>query len=146
MFQDKTWIKMPKWKPFLKYNFSGNSSELNTDKRTDVWSRPSCIYTQIFSPKKWVHVFGVKKKFKFFFKRVLCNFSVQTLKCQKFDPETWKYRPQKLLIIGPDPFISQSRPDQSPQARIDVSYFEISGPDICSLICELSYSAIINYK
>ena len=23
-----------------------------TDKRTDVWSRPSCIYTQIFSPKK----------------------------------------------------------------------------------------------
>ena len=25
-----------------------------TDKRTDVWSRPSCIYTQIFSPKKLV--------------------------------------------------------------------------------------------
>ena len=25
-----------------------------TDKRTDVWSRPSCIYTQIFSPKKTV--------------------------------------------------------------------------------------------
>ena len=25
---------------------------LITDKRTDVWSRPSCIYTQIFSPKK----------------------------------------------------------------------------------------------
>ena len=23
-----------------------------TDKRKDVWSRPSCIYTQIFSPKK----------------------------------------------------------------------------------------------
>ena len=24
----------------------------NTDKRPDVWSRPLCIYTQIFSPKK----------------------------------------------------------------------------------------------
>ena len=23
-----------------------------TDKRKDVWSRPSCIYAQIFSPKK----------------------------------------------------------------------------------------------
>ena len=23
-----------------------------TDERADVWSRPSCIYTQIFSPKK----------------------------------------------------------------------------------------------
>jgi hypothetical protein len=23
-----------------------------TDKRTDVWSQPLCIYTQIFSPKK----------------------------------------------------------------------------------------------
>ena len=26
MFQDKAWIKMPKWKPFLKYNFPGNTS------------------------------------------------------------------------------------------------------------------------
>ena len=25
-----------------------------TDKRTDVWSRPSCIYTQIFSPEKMI--------------------------------------------------------------------------------------------
>ena len=67
--------------------------------------------------------------------------------------KTWKIRPQKLLII--DPFISQSSPDQSPQPRIyispetnrnavlvkekyilfNISYYEISGPDICSLIC-----------
>jgi hypothetical protein len=40
-----------------------------------------------------------------------------------------------LLIIGPDPFISQFSPDHSPQPRIDFSYYEISGPDICSLIC-----------
>ena len=48
----------------------------------------------------------------------------------------WKNWPQKLLIIGPDPFISvQPRP----QPRIDFSYYEISGPDICSLICGLYY-------
>ena len=44
--------------------------------------------------------------------------------------------PQKLLIISPDPFISQSSPDNSPQPRIEFSYCEILGPDICSLICE----------
>ena len=31
---------------------SRNISLSTTDKRTDVWSQPSCIYTQIFSPKK----------------------------------------------------------------------------------------------
>ena len=30
---------------------SGTNGKI-TDKRRDVWSRPSCIYTQIFSPKK----------------------------------------------------------------------------------------------
>ena len=50
--------------------------------------------------------------------------------------KTLKNGPQKLLIIGPDPFISQSSPDHSPQPRIDFSYYEISGPDICSLICD----------
>ena len=49
--------------------------------------------------------------------------------------KTLKNSPQKLLIIGPDPFISQSSPDHSPQPRIDFSYYEISGEDICSLIC-----------
>jgi hypothetical protein len=27
--------------------------------------------------------------------------------------------------------------DHSPQLRIDISFYEISGPDICSLICDL---------
>ena len=44
--------------------------------------------------------------------------------------KTLKNGPQKLLIIGPNPFISQSSPDHSPQPRIDFSYYEISGPDI----------------
>ena len=30
--------------------------------------------------------------------------------------KTLKNRPQKLLIIGPDPFISQSSPDHSPES------------------------------
>ena len=54
----------------------------NTDKRTDVWFRPSCIYTQIFSPKNSVFfMFSGSKKIRnfFFIKRVLCNFSVRTL-------------------------------------------------------------------
>ena len=32
-------------------------------------------------------------------------------------PKKWKNGPQKLLIIGPDPFISQSSPDQWPTAQ-----------------------------
>jgi hypothetical protein len=50
--------------------------------------------------------------------------------------KTLKNGPQKLLIIGPNPFISQSSPDHRPQPRIDFSCYEISGPDICSLICD----------
>ena len=59
-------------------------------------------------------------------------------------PKKWKNGPQKLLIIGPDPFISQSSPDHSPQPRIDFSYYEISGPDICSLICGFLSSILFN--
>jgi hypothetical protein len=64
--------------------------------------------------------------------------------------KTFKNGPQKLLIIGPDPFISQSSPDHSPQPIINFSYYEISGPDICSLICGFLQSStitnIINVK
>ena len=38
--------------------------------------------------------------------------------------ETLKNGPQKLLIIGTDPFISQSSPDHSPQSIIDFSNYE----------------------
>ena len=50
--------------------------------------------------------------------------------------KTFKNWPQELLIIRQDPFISLSSPDHSPQLRIDFSYYEISWPDICSLICD----------
>jgi hypothetical protein len=50
-----------------------------------------------------------------------------------------KNHPKKLLRIGPDPFFPQSSPGISPQPKIDVPYYEISGPDICSLICAAQY-------
>ena len=33
-----------------------------------------------------------------------------------------------MLIIGPDPYISQSSPNHSPQPRTVFSYYEMSGP------------------
>ena len=101
--------------------------------------------TQILALEKNVffQFFGFKKIF-FFVKKVLCNFSVRTLQCFQifflnfFLPwKSEKNGPQKLLIIGPDPFIPQSSPDHSPLPRIDFSYYEISGPDICFLICSV---------
>ena len=57
-------------------------------------------------------------------------------------PKKWKNGPQKLLIIGPDPFVSQ----YSPQPRIDFSYYESLGPDIGSLICvyRLEFSILVD--
>ena len=64
--------------------------------------------------------------------------------------KTLKNGPQKLFIIGPDPFISQSSLDHNPQPTAQPSPAQpspahnwffilwnlISGPDICSLICD----------
>ena len=46
-----------------------------------------------------------------------------------------KKPPSKVAHNRPRPFLTQSSPDHCPQPRIDFSYYEISGPDICSLIC-----------
>ena len=42
-----------------------------------------------------------------------------------------------MLIIGQDPFITQTSQGHSPQSKIDFPYHKILGPDICSLICDL---------
>ena len=47
----------------------------------------------------------------------------------------FKNHPKTLLIIGQNPFIPQSSPGHSPQPKIDFPYYEISGPNMCSLIC-----------
>ena len=111
---------------------------------------PTSLYlhsnsTQILALKK--NGFSEKKNFpppqKIFFFHLFSMqlFSADAMVFSKkfkkifLTPKKWKNGPQKLLIIGPDPFISQSSPDHSPQPRIDFSYYEISGPDICSLIC-----------
>ena len=77
--------------------------------------------------KKWVfHVFGVKKKL--YKKGITQLFSADAI---VFFGSIFFFFPifLKLLIIGPDPFIPQSSP-------IEFSYYEMSGPDICSLICD----------
>ena len=64
----------------------------------------SCIFYSIHSMASFPNLcrrYGVfKKKLKIF-----------------LTPKKWKNGPQKLLIIGPDPFISQSSPDQRPTAQ-----------------------------
>ena len=55
-----------------------------------------------------------------------------------FDPEKVKKLASKVAHNQPRPFISQASSDHSPQPSIEFSYYEISGPDICSLICVLN--------
>ena len=59
--------------------------------------------------------------------------------------KNWKNHPKKLLRIGPDPFFPQSSPGISPQPKIDFPYYEISGPDICSLICARNSGSVNNF-
>ena len=66
---------------------------------------------------------------KIFSKKNLISFYVH---------KNFKNRPHKLLIIGPDAFISQSSPVQTPAPSPELTFhikYEISGPDIFSLIC-----------
>ena len=46
-----------------------------------------------------------------------------------------KKPPSKVAHNRPKPFLTQPSPSHSQQPKIDFSYYEISGPDICSLIC-----------
>ena len=113
------------WSDGLKFLALKNGFSLVKNTSQNLFDFVYLYFMQIFSADAMVF----SKKFKKFF----------------LTPKKWKNGPQKLLIIGPDPFILQSRPDHSPLPRIDFSYYEISGPDICSLICELSQSAAIFY-
>ena len=87
--------------------------------------------------KLFFNSFRVKKILKnFLIKSKLCNFSVRMLKCfqrifLKNGPEKDKKRASKVAhneqLLRPFHF--------TVQPRIDFSYYEISGSDICSLIC-----------
>ena len=50
-----------------------------------------------------------------------------------FDSQKVKKLASKVVHNQPRPFYSTVQP--RPQPRIDFSYYEILGPDICSLIC-----------
>ena len=54
-----------------------------------------------------------------------------------FDPKKVKKLASKVAHNQPRPFYStvQPSPGHSPQPKIGFPYHEISGPDICSLIC-----------
>ena len=121
---------------------------------------PTSLYlhsnsTQILALKK--NGFSEKKKssppkIKFFYLFSMQLFSADAmvfskkLKKKFLTPKNWKNEPQKLLIIDPDPFFPQSSPGHSPQPKIDFPYHEISGPDICSLICALNGICVSLFK
>ena len=44
---------------------------------------------------------------------------LKEIKKKILPPKMWKNRPQKLFIMGPDPFFPQSSPGHSPQPKID---------------------------
>ena len=73
--RNRLWFTMPvRWLPLLKSKLLSTKC---TDKRTDVWSQPSCIYTQIFSPKK--NVF-----FTFYGSKKICGMNTENLiKCSR---------------------------------------------------------------
>ena len=58
-----------------------------------------------------------------------------------FDPEKGKKWASKVAHNQPRPFYSTVQP--WPQPKIDFSYYEISGPEVCSLICEGYYGSVI---
>ena len=128
---------------------------LHTDKRTDVCSRPLCSYSGIFSPKKnWF--FWDKIFFQNFFWKILTLFYA-TFQCGRYNVKkiqkkfflpmkNWKNHPKKLLRIGPDHFFPLTSQGHSPQPKIDFPYHEISGPDICSLICDLEARKVISHQ
>ena len=73
-----------------------------TDKRTDVWSWPSCIYTQIFSPKITVGFFPSIRN------RVLCSgmlLYLHHVKWNLWDGLAW-IPIHKSLIIDFQPYLS----------------------------------------
>ena len=81
--------------------------------------------TQILALKKlFFSLFRTQKNFQnFFYKIIMQLFSadaivfLKKLKKKFLTPKKWKNGPQKLLIIGPDPFISQSSQHQRPTAQ-----------------------------
>ena len=109
-----------------------------TDKRTDVWSQDFIIWK--INSGLWAVAWAGLDCGKNGSWPIMSNFwglffhffMVKKIKKKKLTPKKWKNGPQKLLIIGPDPFFPQSSPGHSPQPRIDFSYYEISGPDICT--------------
>ena len=74
---------IPSLYPLPLWSISKNNTIWHTDKRTDIWSQPSCIHTQIFNPKKTgfsPHKYISQISCWLLLTFNLCNFSVWTSK------------------------------------------------------------------
>jgi hypothetical protein len=96
-----------------------NSAQILAYKKTDKITHTHTKKNTLFYPTFQCRRYSVFKKMLTFF----------------FDPEKVKKQASKIAHNWPNPFFSQFSPDHSPQPRIEFSYYEISGPDSCSLIC-----------
>ena len=102
------------------------STFLNTDKRTDVCSRPLCSYSGIFSPKKnWF--FWDKIFFQNFFWKILTLFYA-TFQCGRYNVkkiqkkiffahEKLKKPPKKVAQNRPRPLFPTNQPRPQPTAQ-----------------------------
>ena len=87
------------------------------DKRADIWTRPSCIYTQIFSPKKTG--FSLLKLF-FYQKCIMQLISADAIvfsNKKKFNHEKVKKRASKVAHNQPRPFYFTVQPRPQPTAQ-----------------------------
>jgi hypothetical protein len=106
-----------------------------------ICSQSRTFLSLVCPPKNWFfpNKLYFPKKIWLLFTFVLCKFSVRTLKYfQKnfkliFFHKNFKKLASNVAHNWPRPFYFTVQP--RPQPRIDFSYHEISGPDICSLIC-----------
>jgi len=106
--------------------------DFNTDKRTDVCSRPLCSYSGIFSPKKnWF--FWDKIFFQNFFWKILTLFYA-TFQCGRYNVkkiqkkfffahEKLKKPPKKVAQNRPRPLFPTNQPRPQPTAQ---NWFSIS--------------------
>ena len=119
-----------------------------TDKRTNVWSRDFMIWKVNFGQwaVAWAGMWNksVLANYEQLLRPVFSLFQGQNFKFF-FDPEKGKKWTSKVAHNRPGPFFPQTSPSHSPQPQIDFPYHEISGPDICSLICEAEFFSVLSF-